>query len=488
MIAVIARIARHEIRLAWRSRAIVVLALALTALAGGAAVVGHARFRADAEHRSRYQQVVGEQFASQPDRHPHRVAHYGFLVFRPRAPLGFFDSGIESYAGTSIFLEAHRQNTANFSAASQSGATSRFGELTLALVLQVLAPLFIFGLAGVSVTREREAGTLPLLLCQGASWGAVLLGKLAGTIAVVAAVVAPGVIVSAGWLLRESGSPWTPDHTRRMLLLLAIHGVFLTACAALAVVVSAWQRTSRGALTVLLGVWVALWMVLPRLLPAAGNAIYPVPARAEFTAEVERRVRELGDSHNPNDPKFAGIRARALAEHGAQRVEDLPFNYSGFVMQQSERMTSEAFQAHMAALIDVYRRQARLVDAAGIASPFIGVRMLSMAIAGSDAAHVLEFDRQAEAYRFDLIQKLNDLHRDKVPLAADRYAHIIEGAPSRLRIDRALFQRLPPFDYEPPAIGWSLAERRHGAFSFLVSVALVAAAFMWTARRRALLA
>lgn len=483
----ITRIAVHEWRTAWRSRVVAILAAALTLLAASAAIVGQARYDSDSTQRARYQQMVGEQFAEQPDRHPHRVSHYGFLVFRPRAPLGFFDSGVESYGGTSIFLEAHKQNTANFSAAAQAGSSERFGELTLALVLQLFVPLFIFGVAGVSVTRERESGTLTLLLCQGASWPAILWGKLAGALLIVGTVLAPALFVSVAWLVLGSGTAWTTDMTVRALGLVAAHGLFLVTCAALAVMVSAWQHTSRAALVALVGAWIVLWVVLPRLLPMIGTALYPTPARAVFEAEVERAVKALGDSHNPNDPKFASIRAKALADHGVSRIEDLPFNYSGFVMQQGEQLTSETYQAHMAALLDTYRQQARLVDLAAIASPFLAIRSLSMTMAGSDVAHLVEFDRQAEAFRFSLIASLNELHMNEVPLARDRYgAAGPSDVPSRLRIDRGFFEDLPGFDYRPPSIGQALSARTLALLTSALSAALVLGALAWTSRRRAL--
>jgi hypothetical protein len=40
----------------------------------------------------------------------------------------------------------------------------------------------VFLVAGAAVTREREAGTLALVLCQGAAPGATLWGKLAATV------------------------------------------------------------------------------------------------------------------------------------------------------------------------------------------------------------------------------------------------------------------------------------------------------------------
>ena len=483
----IAKIAWHELRAAWRSRVVAALAVALTLLATSAAIVGQARFAADTAQRVRYQQVVGEQFEAQPDRHPHRVSHYGFLVFRPRAPLGFFDAGVESYGGTSIFLEAHKQNTANFSAAAQTGSSGRFGELTLALVLQVFVPLFLFGVAGVSVTREREDGTLPLLLCQGASWSDLLWGKVAGALLIVGAVLTPALVVSVGWLAFAADVGWTTDLWLRAGGLAAAHLVFLITCAALAVTVSAWHGTSRGALITLLGAWIGLWVVLPRVLPVLGTALYPAPSRAVFEAEVEQAVKALGDSHDPNDAKFAALRAKALADHGVTRVEDLPFNYSGFVMQQGEQLTSEAYQAHMAALLDTYGRQSRLVELAAVGSPFLAVRSLSMALAGSDVAHLFEFDRQAEAFRVSLIASLNELHMREVPQARDQQrADPRFGAPSGLRIDRRFFDDLPAFDYRPPSTRQALSARGLGITTAILGACLIIGGLVWTTRQRAL--
>jgi ABC-2 type transport system permease protein len=479
------RIARHEFVMAWRNRSIAALGVAMTLLAATAAVVGQARYDAEASQRQRYQQLVGQQFEEQPDRHPHRVSHYGYLVFRPRAPLGFFDSGVEHFAGTSIFLEAHRQNTANFSAAAQGGASERFGELTLATVLQLFVPLFIFAVAGVSVTREREHGTLPLLLCQGASWSQLLWGKFLGTLLIVGAVIAPGLLIAIGWLTVRAEVAWDADLLMRGALLLAMHTVFLAACTAVALAVSALSSTSRGALVTLVGLWFALWIVLPRVLPAMATALYPVPARAAFDAEVEARVKELGDSHNPDDPMFTRLREETLRQYGVSRVEDLPFNYGGLVMRESEQHTSDAFNAHLSRLVETYQRQSRLMEAAGAVSPYLAVRLASMALAGSDTAHQLEFERQAEAYRFGLIQSLNDLHMKEVDARADRYGAVINGAPSRQRIDATYFDDLPAFDFVRPGVGWSLAQQMVGLMAGAAGMAAALAWLAWIAARGA---
>jgi ABC-2 type transport system permease protein len=451
------RVARHELRQAWRARVLPAAAVVLGTLVLGAAVAGHGRYATEEAQRRRYQQLVADQWQQQPDRHPHRVSHYGFLVFRPPSPLGFIDTGVERFTGTSLFLEAHRQNSANFSDASQAGGASRFGELTVAMVLQALVPLLVFAVAGVSVTREREAGTLALLLCQGLSWPQLLAGKLAGTLAAVALVLVPGVALTVPWATAGTGT-WSADTLTRAALLAAAHAVYLVACAGLALLLSARHRTSRGALATLVALWVALWVVLPRVLPGVAAAVYPVPVRAEFEARVERHVRTLGDSHDPGDPRFRQLQADTLKKYGAATVADLPINYNGLVMAEGERLTTEAYRRFRGELLDTYARQARLVELGGLVSPFLAMRSVSMALAGVDVAHAVEFERQAEDYRYALIQALNDLHVHEVEYGRDRYVGTGDAAvPSRQRIDQAHFQGIPTFAHDAPTVGWALA-------------------------------
>ena len=110
-----------------------------------------------------------EEFKNQPDRHPHRVAYYGTFVFKTISPLSFFDPGLNSFTGNSIFLEAHKQNSVNFGIAEQATSLIRFGEFNPAMVFLILLPLIIVFLVHSSFPKESELGTLKILIVQGAS-------------------------------------------------------------------------------------------------------------------------------------------------------------------------------------------------------------------------------------------------------------------------------------------------------------------------------
>lgn len=431
-------IARNTIRQAIRSRALPVCCVTMTALLALSALASWRHHRNLETTQARFDNTVRSHWLEQPDRHPHRVSHYGYLVFRPRPPLSFFDTGIGNYAGAAVFLEAHRQNPANFSEAGQSAATIRIGELTPALVLQVLAPLLIFFLGFSSVSGDRENGTLAMALAQGAAPRALLAGKVMGLLAIIGAILAPGLLAAA--VLTGVPGRASPG---RLALLASAYAVYLTVCALIAVTVSAAQRSSRASLTALLLIWTGGWIVMPRALQAWGEARAPLPSRAAFDAAIEADLQHEGDSHDPNDAHFAALRASVLAEHRVSKIEDLPFNYSALVMRESEAISSAIFQRHHAKVIDAFQRQADPLQWGSLVNPYLAVRRLSAALAGSDLHHYLEFQRQAEQFRYTMIQRLNDLHLTRVSIRNDRAQ----------RVSRDVWRSFPAFAFRAPPLG-----------------------------------
>jgi ABC-2 type transport system permease protein len=107
-------IARDELRLMLRNRVAVIAFALLVLLTLVAAASSWSHQRGIADLRARHQHEAEHAFGAQPDRHPHRVVHYGHFIFRPLGPLAAFDPGVDAFTGNSMFLEGHRQNTANF--------------------------------------------------------------------------------------------------------------------------------------------------------------------------------------------------------------------------------------------------------------------------------------------------------------------------------------------------------------------------------------
>jgi ABC-2 type transport system permease protein len=406
--------------------------LALTLLLGLtlclATWIGWEHFKMQQQQRQQYAEIVRKQWVSKPDKHPHRMAHYGYLVFRDKHPLSFFDFGIESFSGVSIFLEAHKQNTVNFSEAGFSNGTLRFGEMNVAMVLQLLVPLLIFFLGYNAIAAERENGTLKILLCQGVSWRQLLTGKTLGIIGISFILFIPVMLLTM--LLWAMLSHWqvTADAAQRLLLLLLGYTVYFIICAGVAVLVSAFSRTSRGALTTLLGCWIFFLVILPRLTQAAGTRLYPSPSKMEFAAAIEADLHKEGDSHNPDDPHYAKLKAALLKQYQVDDVKQLPFNYSGYVMAEGEKISAGIYSQHQKKLTAIYQQQNSFTIAAGFVNPYLAIRHLSMALTTADFDTYAGFQEQAEVYRYQLAQRMNSLQMkyisNETPATTDKPAAI----------------------------------------------------------------
>ena len=197
-------IALNEGRALWRNRTALISAGLFLALSLMAILNAWDQFRFSRDLRASYQSEANATFDAQPDRHPHRMVHYGHFVFRPLNPLAAFDPGVDAFTGHMLYLEGHRQNSANFSETRQNTSLVRFGQLTPAFCLQVLAPLLLIFLGFGLIARERESGTLALSLTQGISGTQVMWGK-ALCIAAVAALILLPALAAVCWLGAAAG-------------------------------------------------------------------------------------------------------------------------------------------------------------------------------------------------------------------------------------------------------------------------------------------
>lgn len=353
-----------------------------------------------------YGHEVRESWENNPDKHPHRMAHYGYVAFRQKYPLSFFDYGMDSYLGNAVFLEAHRQNTINFSQASLSNTLVRFGEISSALILQLLVPLLIFFWGFALIAGERESGTLRLVLSQGIEWKELIMGKALGLFFLTLTLLLPTLIPTVILLF------WTGLNTEVFLsfgLLTFSYLIYLLVISLLTVWISATCKTSKTALIQLIGCWLFFTLMLPKLSQVTGQVFFPSPSKIEFDTAVEHELIEQGDSHNPDDPHFKGLKDSLLTAYQVTSTKELPFNYSGFIMKEGERLSTETFRRHQLQLMKQYEQQQNLVGWTALFNPYIAIKNLSMAFSGTDFQAYRNFQNQAEDYRYNLAQTMNEL-------------------------------------------------------------------------------
>jgi ABC-2 type transport system permease protein len=483
MMPVALRIAQMELRLAWRKTSSKAIFAVFAFLLVTALCLGHQRQREQHQQQAHYQHLIRTEWLEQPDRHPHRVAHFGNFAFKPKSLLASFDPGVEAHVGRIQFLEAHRQNPLNFAEASGLTSASRFGELSPSLVAGPLLALVIVILGHAMVSEEYESGRFRLLLAQGVSKRNLWWGKVAG----LSLIVLPFVLLvpcgqcamtlySNPSLLEASGGDPLPDFfVRGMLLLFALmlHSLLWIL---LAVFASTLAPSRSQATAVLLCLWASTAILIPRLSGAIASEAHPLPTRSAFMDALEAALEKLGDSHNDSDPIFQKLREETLRLYGVTAVEALPVNYRAIVMAKSEQNSSEVYQSHSRELEGRMRRQESLIGAWAWLSPTLCWQEISMRLCGTDAGAARVFCEQAERWRYEFVQKLNALQREHI-----RYEHN-----STQRLDRSHWQGFEEFSPEAPNLSESLKGALPAVVRILLLSALLAVAGVVVAERSTL--
>ncbi len=455
------RIAKEEWRQWLRSRLAVLSLIVFTTLLLFTTVLSTLDAQ-EARHQRLHQQEQAEAtFLNQPDRHPHRMVHYGHYVFRTPPPLAMFDPGVDTVTGQSLFLEGHRQNSAMFADARAAARTGGFGALTPAKLYHLFLPLLVIALGHGVILREREARTLGPLISQGVSGTRLYHGKL----------LALGVLIGLLSLpaLFSSISAWVSGERLIAGLVLYVGNLlYLGIWAALTLLVSVVTRSRGVALGVLAAVWVLTVLVIPRIGVTSASATLPTEGKILTDMRMNDDLRKLGDGHNAADPAFAKLRANLLAQHNVDSVEELPINFRGLVAYQSETDLTETLNAYAEKRMQRERAQAAHLSAFGWVSPYLAIGGASRNLAGTDLETHHRFLREAEAVRFDFVQGLNKAHIEKLSYIDDINRNNGEEGWKRARVDSANWQVLNDFRFTPdPAI-----DRVRRATSMLTSLLL----------------
>ncbi|WP_288458566.1 DUF3526 domain-containing protein [uncultured Chryseobacterium sp.] len=414
--------------------------------------IGFTKYGENYSKVKEYRKETRENWEHRPDKHPHRMAHYGYLVFRIGHPLSIFDNGLDDYLGNVIFLEAHKQNTANLSEAGSSGILVRFGAFSSAFILQAIVPLIILFLGFGLIVREREDATLKILTVQGASPKAILWGKILGLwqfSLVFLIPVIPVVLLMGIWTEDSDFS----DILSRTGVIFPAYMIYYFFFSTLTVLISAQSKASSSALISLIGSWLVLVIFLPKGIQFAAQNLYPTPSRIAFETQVEEDVLKIGDSHNPDDPHFKHIKDSLLAKYNVKTTDELPVNYGGIVMKEGERISAKLYVDHLKKLQNQYQQQQKLNEIFGFINPVIAIKNLSMTASGTDYFAYRQFQNQAESYRYKLAQQMNDLQIEHISNIKPK-----EGE-KPAAVGHENWQKFPDFRYEFTSLKESLSHQ-----------------------------
>lgn len=403
------------------------------------------------------QQAKAEQtFLAQPDRHPHRMVHYGHYLFRTPAPLAQFDPGLDIVTGQSIFLEGHRQNTVMFPESSVSANFGGLSQLNPALIYQVFAPLMIILLGYNSIGREREAVVLAPILALGVTSRMLIAGKALALLSFMLLILTP-LIVSSVMALVDS------DVLITLLTLFGVYFVYLAIWIALTLLMAILFKKSSTVLAAMTGLWFLFSLVLPSIAVNAASSSSPISGKLETDLAMLKDVRKLGNGHNANDPAFQKVRENILAKYKVEKIEELPINFRGIVMMEGEKKLTKVLNQYAEKRMEAEVKQEKLISDYGWLTPTIATAFASRSIAGTDLANYHRFQKEAEVLRYKFIQGLNRTHIEKLSYEYDINRNKDKDSSQRARVDASHWQVLEKFQFRTE----KLSLRIERAYSFI---------------------
>lgn len=429
-----------------------------------------------AHEREHHQTEAENTFLAQPDRHPHRMVHYGHYVFRAPAPLALFDPGLDPVIGQSIFLEGHRQNSAMFADSGSSANVGGLSWLTPAMVYQLFGPLLVILLGHGAIVRERESGTLAHLLAQGISGRSLIAGKGLALLCFIILLLVP-LLFSAIFSLSHG------EEALSALSLMGVYLLYLSMWGMMTLFFSSLLQKRSTILATLTALWLGLVLVLPSIAVSISERAVPLAGKIETDLIMQEDIRKLGDGHKPNDPAFKQLRANILKQYDVEKIENLPVNFRGIVAMNAEKNLTGVLNNYADARMTKETQQAQALSDYGWLSPKLAIANASRGISGTDLEHYHRFLREAEELRFDFVQGLNNSHAEKLTYQDDMNRNRDDASGLKARVDASSWEVLEAFNFQPASAVKRLDNASQPIVMLVLWFVLLFIALLWSGRR-----
>ncbi|TVP55138.1 MAG: DUF3526 domain-containing protein [Gemmatimonadales bacterium] len=198
------------------------------------------------------------------------------------------------------------------------------GPLDLAFLITFLLPLLALAISFDLLSREREQGTLALLLSQPVSARRIVAAKLLVRWGLLMGLVAVATLLSL--LLFTTGIAWQP-----FLFWGIIVALYLGFWIGLAALVNATGRESARNAVALAFLWLVFVIVIPAGVQISAAFLHPVPSRAELVALEREEVRQVQEEASAVLARYYDDHPELLPEGS---VDEVDFQTRAFAVNQ----------------------------------------------------------------------------------------------------------------------------------------------------------
>ncbi|MCE5251679.1 ABC transporter permease subunit [bacterium] len=186
-------------------------------------------------------------------------------IVRPPEPLSIFSRGISYKVGNKVTTRLGEKTllAEGRSSVRENPLLNSFFSLDFSTVITIIMSLLALLFTYDACSREREEGTLKLVLSNPVNRWKILLGKVIGILITMMPVILFCYGLSAVIILFHPHLEFSAHEWGRIVFMFGLSIVFFTFFAALGLLVSARTHSSVTSIIICLFIWVAAVFVVP---------------------------------------------------------------------------------------------------------------------------------------------------------------------------------------------------------------------------------
>lgn len=266
------------------------------------------------------------------------------------------------------------------------------GNFDLSFVLIFLLPLFVIAFCYPVYAMEKEAGTLTLLMVQGASIQRIMIYKLLFRLLIFTIVLM--ILNLAGFLAASLIQPVTGSE---VISWTGCSFAYLLTWFAIAYLIISFKRSAPVTAMAMAGVWLLLLILIPSAINMYLSMKYPIPLRdalSSFDRHTGEEVwasppRVLADSFFRYNPQYASLKDPAKDSLRTGKIFIVA--YYDLKERKVKRM-AELFDQEVQQHNEVAARLSRW-------DPPLLLQAAFNAMAGTDRNSYLQFNDKADQFR-----------------------------------------------------------------------------------------
>ncbi|GMQ81885.1 MAG: hypothetical protein BMS9Abin05_1322 [Rhodothermia bacterium] len=326
-------------------------------------------------------------------------------VYRKPSPMQIFVSGVSFDVGRLSKIDSREDVKLERSSYMESPLFAVFRFVDFTFIVQVVLSLFAILFTFDAINGERESGTLKLALSNPIPRGQYLFSKFVGSwLGLTVPLMIP--ILIGVLLLMVLNVPMTGDDWAKLVSLIGVSILYFTFFIALSLLVSSLTRRSSVSFLVLLVVWIALVLIVPRGATMAAGQLVSVPTVAENESQKDRFRTD--QQQLVQERRQEAWKNRFMALEGASREEKRAYydaNKDAWDQEDREVRTemevkiTEFNRKMNEALRNAKSEQERLAFILSRFSPSSAYQLTAMNLGGTNTSIKKRYEDQMFAYR-----------------------------------------------------------------------------------------